>query len=107
MSKVAGFQPVLTAALAGKVDRQKFPAARAVNGRWVRLTIINNHGHASYTELLGFRGYGAMPPRRRIADISGTFDSITRSSTCASRERRSWAATSSKQGLLTAPSRDV
>jgi OmpA-OmpF porin, OOP family len=74
-SKDAGFETVLTASLADKADRQRFAASRAVSGRFVRLTIRNNHGNGSYTELLGFRGYGTKPPASQpLADISGTYN---------------------------------
>jgi outer membrane protein OmpA-like peptidoglycan-associated protein len=73
-SRDSGFQTVLTATLADRADRQKYPAAAVVTGRWVRLTILNNHGSSSYTELMGFRGYGAKPSTGTpLAEISGIY----------------------------------
>ena len=73
--KATGFETVLQATLAAKADGQAFKASKAVNGRWVRLTIKNNHGNSSWTELLGFRGVGAKPPQLAPqGDISGTYD---------------------------------
>lgn len=71
-----GFEMVLKAALANKTDRQGFKAAKAVNGRWVRLTIHSNYGSESWTELLSFRGYGAKAQvPAPMENISGTYDS--------------------------------
>jgi len=74
-AKTTGFEAVLQATLAAKADRQSFPAAKKVSGRWVRLTVHSNHGNESWTELLSFRGYGAkgaIPPP--LENISGTYD---------------------------------
>ncbi len=73
--QASGFEPVLQASLAAQADGQAFMAAKTVNGRWVRLTIKNNHGNASWTELLGFRGFGIKPPMKApLGDISGTYN---------------------------------
>ena len=41
----------------------------------MRLTVKNNHGNESWTELLGFRGFGVKPPLEApLGDISGTYD---------------------------------
>ncbi len=75
-SMKAGFETVLKVVLADKTDRQGFPAAKAVNGRWVRLTVHSNHGSESWTELLSFRGFGAkFPAVAPLENISGTYDS--------------------------------
>jgi outer membrane protein OmpA-like peptidoglycan-associated protein len=72
----SGFQPVLQATLAAQADAQKFPAQKRVKGRWVRLTIKNNHGSREWTELFVFRGYGPKPPvPAPLGDISGTYES--------------------------------
>lgn len=73
-SMKAGFETVLTATLANKTDGQRFPAVKAVNGRWVRLTIHSNQGNDSWTELFSFRGFGAKPDSGApLENISGTF----------------------------------
>ncbi len=70
-----GFATILQATLAAKADKQAFKAQKKVKGRWVRLTIRNNHGAAQWTELFGFRGYGLKPPvPASLGDISGTYD---------------------------------
>jgi outer membrane protein OmpA-like peptidoglycan-associated protein len=75
-SKNSGFEVVLQAALAPKNDRQKFTALKKVTGRWVRLTIRNNHGSPEWTELFSFRAFGRKPPAEApLANISGTFES--------------------------------
>ena len=69
-----GFTPVLQATLAAGRDRQAFDAATRAPARWVRLTIRTNQGSQSYTELLGFRGYGERPAGAALAEgISGTY----------------------------------
>jgi outer membrane protein OmpA-like peptidoglycan-associated protein len=70
----AGFVPVLEATLAAGRDLQAFAAAKGVPARWVRLTIRNNHGNTGWTELFGFRGYGARPAVAALPEgISGTY----------------------------------
>ncbi len=74
-SMKTGFETVLSAVLAEKADRQAFPAAKAVSGRWVRLTILSNHGSGSWTELFSFRGWGAKPAAAApLENISGTYE---------------------------------
>jgi len=73
-SATSGFLPVLRATLQDKADNQRFPALAPVEGRFVRLTILNNHGSEAYTELFGFRGYGTHRPPEPLASIDGTYD---------------------------------
>jgi hypothetical protein len=47
-AKNSGFETILQATLAAKADIQKFKAQKKVKGRWVRLTIKNNHGAAEW-----------------------------------------------------------
>jgi outer membrane protein OmpA-like peptidoglycan-associated protein len=76
VSMKTGFETVLKTALANRADRQSFKAAKAVKGRWVRLTIHSNYGSESWTELLSFRGYGAKPAvGAPLENISGTYES--------------------------------
>jgi outer membrane protein OmpA-like peptidoglycan-associated protein len=69
----AGFQKVLQATLQDRMNAQRFPASAKVAGRFVRLTIADNHGHADHTELMGFRAFGARPPATSVPDLSGTY----------------------------------
>jgi OOP family OmpA-OmpF porin len=69
-----GFQKVLQASLQDRKNGQRFAATAKLPGRFVRLTIANNHGDAEYTELMGFRGYGARPPATSVPSLSGTYD---------------------------------
>ena len=73
-SKDAGFQPVLRASLKEGADNQRFAAKAEVEARFVRLTILDNHGAEKWTELFGFRGYGAPPAAVPIPNLSGTYD---------------------------------
>ncbi len=73
-AKDSGFQQVLKASLKGQADNQRFPASAKVDGRFVRLRILTNHGDPEWTELFGFRGYGVRTEAVPIPDISGTYD---------------------------------
>jgi outer membrane protein OmpA-like peptidoglycan-associated protein len=72
-SRDAGFEPVAEASLADREDGQKVPATRRIEGRWVRLEIVGNHGDAQWVELCSFRGFGKRPAPPPIADVSGTY----------------------------------
>jgi OOP family OmpA-OmpF porin len=73
-SASSGFQTVLRASLADRADRQRLPAQARVEGRFVRLVIGNNHGDASWTELMSFRGYGPPPAgAETVTELSGTY----------------------------------
>lgn len=74
-SPQSGFEAVLKASLSSKKDGQAFRPDKKVKGRFVRLTILNNHGSEEYTELFSFRGYGIKPEILSPLDnISGTYD---------------------------------
>ncbi|MEM0385219.1 MAG: OmpA family protein [Nitrososphaeria archaeon] len=69
-----GYETVLRATLAPRADGQKFAAVKKVRGRFVRLTLLNNHGSAKYTELFSFRGYGVKPAvPSPLENVSGTY----------------------------------
>ena len=68
-----GFTTALEATLAEGADGQVFPASQMAPARWVRLTIVNNHGNPEWTELLSFRGFGPRPTSPTLPDISGTY----------------------------------
>jgi outer membrane protein OmpA-like peptidoglycan-associated protein len=70
----AGFQKVLQATLQDRKDAQRFPVSAKLAGRFVRLTIANNHGSTEHTELMGIRGFGARPPAASVPDLSGTYE---------------------------------
>ncbi len=72
-SKDAGFATVLRASLAARRDGQRFAATSRIAGRWVRLTILNNHGDERWTELMGFRGYGPRPAAQGIPPLTGVY----------------------------------
>ncbi|HEV8238652.1 MAG TPA: OmpA family protein [Thermoanaerobaculia bacterium] len=74
-SKDAGFVEVARAELADRVDGQKVAATKKVSGRWVRLTIADNHGDAEWVELMGFRGFAPRPPSAAPLAVSGTYES--------------------------------
>lgn len=69
----SGFQEIATLSLADRQDGQSFPVKAEIPGRWVRLTIRNNHGSAKYTELMDLRGYGQQLTTTSLPDVSGTY----------------------------------
>jgi OmpA-OmpF porin, OOP family len=72
--KDAGFVEVARGELADRGDGQKLATAKKVAGRWVRLTIVDNHGDAEWVELMDFRGFAPRPSVAPLA-VSGTFES--------------------------------
>ncbi|HQP75493.1 MAG TPA: OmpA family protein [Acidobacteriota bacterium] len=75
-SSDTGFVEVLRAELQEGVNRQAFPAAKPAKGRWVRLSVEDNHGSEEWTELFAFRGFGELPAAPKgSGDISGTYES--------------------------------
>jgi outer membrane protein OmpA-like peptidoglycan-associated protein len=72
-SATSGFQPIGNVSLQDKADDQSFPLSAAVPGRWLRLTIANNHGSTQYTELFDVRGYGKQLAQTAFPNVSGTY----------------------------------
>jgi outer membrane protein OmpA-like peptidoglycan-associated protein len=68
-----GFKKIAEVSLKDKVDGQKFPVTAEVPGRWVRLTIRNNHGAPDFLELMDFRAYGTQLTHTPLPDVSGTY----------------------------------
>jgi outer membrane protein OmpA-like peptidoglycan-associated protein len=68
-----GFQPIADVSLQDKLNNQSFPATADVSGRWVRLTIKNNHGSTRYIELCDFRATGSQLSHTTRPNISGTY----------------------------------
>lgn len=73
-SPTEGFRKVAEVVLKDRTDRQRFPAAAEVPGRWVRLTVKGNHGSAEYLELMDFRATGRQLTKTPLADVSGTYE---------------------------------
>ena len=69
-----GFKTIAQVSLKDKTDRQKFPVSAEVPGRWVRLTIKNNHGDKDNLELMDFRAYGSQLTHTPFPDVSGTYE---------------------------------
>jgi len=70
-----GFRSIADVSLADKADGQTFPVSAQVPGRFLRLTVKNNHGSPEYTELLDVRGYGKQLTQTPFPDASGTYES--------------------------------
>lgn len=69
-----GFQKIADVSLKDRADNQTFPVSAKVPGRWLRLTIKNNHGSKEYTELMDLRATGQQLTHTPFADISGTYE---------------------------------
>jgi outer membrane protein OmpA-like peptidoglycan-associated protein len=69
-----GFQKIADVSLKDRVDNQRFSPSAEVSGRWVRLTVKNNHGSDATIELNEFRAYGTQLTHTPLPDISGTYD---------------------------------
>jgi len=69
-----GFTEIASVSLVNQGDNQSFPVTVDKSGRWLRLTIQNNHGSPEYTELMDFRAYGKQLTNTPLADVSGTYE---------------------------------
>ena len=68
-----GFTKILSTSLVDKKDNQSFPVTVETSGKWLRLTIKNNHGANDYTELMDFRAFGKQLTKTQLPDVSGTY----------------------------------
>ena len=69
----SGYAKIKSVSLSDKKDNQTFQVTDNTPGKWLRLTIKNNHGSKDYTELMDFRAYGKQLTKTKLADISGTY----------------------------------
>jgi outer membrane protein OmpA-like peptidoglycan-associated protein len=68
-----GFEKIAEVSLQDQADNQTFPVSAEIPGRWVRLTVKNNHGSPDFTELMDFRATGTQLTHTSLPDISGTY----------------------------------
>ncbi len=68
-----GFTKILSTSLVDKKDNQSFSVTVETSGKWLRLTIKNNHGSNDYTELMDFRAFGKQLTKTQLPDVSGTY----------------------------------
>ena len=68
-----GFTKIASVSLVDKEDKQSFPVTVDKSGKWLRLTIKNNHGSSDYTELMDFRAYGKQLTKTPLINVSGTY----------------------------------
>ena len=73
-SPTKGFTEIASVSLVDREDNQSFPVTVDKSGKWLRLTIQNNHGDSEYTELMDFRAYGKQLTKTLLADVSGTYE---------------------------------
>jgi outer membrane protein OmpA-like peptidoglycan-associated protein len=69
-----GFAKIASVSLIDKEDNQKFPVTVDKSGKWLRLTILNNHGSNEYTELMEFHAYGKQLTKTPLPNVSGTYE---------------------------------
>lgn len=72
-SATEGFQKIAEVALKDRQDNQRFPVSAEVPGRWVRVTVQNNHGSEDVIELTEFRAFGTQLTQTPFGDVSGTY----------------------------------
>ena len=70
-----GFAPVATAELEPAADNQQVSLAAPVVGRWIKFTVIANHGDPQYWEIMNVHGFGAPLTSTPLPLVSGTYDS--------------------------------
>lgn len=70
-----GFKEIASVSLVDQEDNQSFPVTVDASGKWLRLTIQNNHGSPEYTELMDFRAFGKQLTKTPLPDVSGTYES--------------------------------
>ena len=72
-----GFQKIADVSLKDREENQRFPVSAEVPGRWVRLTIKNNHNPSDQDntiELSEFRAFGEQFTHTPLPNISGTYE---------------------------------
>lgn len=69
-----GFTKIASVSLVDREDNQSFPVTVDKSGKWLRLTIQNNHGSSEYTELMDFRAFGKQLTKTSLPDVSGTYE---------------------------------
>jgi outer membrane protein OmpA-like peptidoglycan-associated protein len=69
-----GFTKIASVSLIDKEDNQRFPVTVDKSGKWLRLTILNNHGSSEYTELMEFHAFGKQLTKTPFPDVSGTYE---------------------------------
>jgi hypothetical protein len=76
-SPTSGYEPVASGDLRINKDNQRYsfnPKEPLPTGRWVRLTILDNHGD-DYVAFTGFRGYGKrLTSEVAMPSVTGTYD---------------------------------
>lgn len=72
-SATAGFTKAADVSLQENANHQSFPLAAPVTGKWVRLTVQNNHGDKDNIELLEFRAFGKVLELAKVASLSGDY----------------------------------
>src|SRR6185436_12565455 len=70
-----GFRKIADVTLQDKADDQFYPIKMPGLGRWLRVTVQNNHGSPEYIELLGIRAYGKQLTHTPFPNASGTYES--------------------------------
>lgn len=73
-SATAGFRKIASVSLKERVDGQRFAVSTPAPGRWLRITVKNNHGASDYIELFDVRGYGKQLTETPTANVSGTYE---------------------------------
>ena len=71
-----GFTKIASVSLVDQEDNQIFPVTADQSGKWLRLTIQDNHGSSEYTELMEFRALGKQLTKTPLSDVCGFLRSL-------------------------------
>ena len=71
--RASGYAPVGSYSLKAATDNQSFTLKSPAAGRYIRLTVLNNHGDAEFNELMDFAAWGRQLTHTPLADNSGAF----------------------------------
>ncbi len=76
-SEADGYQKIADVSLKEGADNQKFPVSSEIPGRWIRLTVKNNHGSKEFIQLNDFRATGTQSTHTPLPNLSGTYQTGT------------------------------
>lgn len=72
-SAKGSFAPLYKGSLKRRADDQQVALAKPGSGRYLRLTLVNNHGSTEFIELMDFAAFGRYTAPIPVPQIAGTF----------------------------------
>jgi len=68
------WQPLVTATLANDKDDQHAKPSKPAAGRYLHVTIKDNHGDTDYSELMGIAAFGKVVAKQATGDHTGAYN---------------------------------